>query len=638
MAKGFKKRYFSLAAIAATVSLVQLQATASSVVDHERHIVQSSDEESDDETAELENVVVESALPSASSLKNLTSDITVITSDELQAKHYTNLLDALKHQSSLFVTQNGGPGQSSGFFVRGMSSEHLLVMIDGVRLNDPTSTKGQAALEHLTLTDVKQIEIVKGAQSGVWGADASGGVINIVTKDTPQGLHVDGHLMGGSYTTQNGALNVGYGNERIALQAGWEGYKTDGFPPKKSSTFDGDYIDRTYYLKAALRPTDRTRLDASFRQIVADESYEGSNPTTFLPEKQHGAAKTSIYRVAINHRIGSWVLKAYGDGTDFKRVYNGKAYKGDTRMAGAGIDYRLANALYTFGYDYRKDTMDRSYGVALDSSIKDNALYGAFTIGVLQNRLVANASLRYDRYDAYDDKTTGKVGLKYRFSQLASYIAANVGTGYRAPSLYERFGGDGYTAPNADLSPESTTTYDVTLAGWGMKATYFYNRVTDLIDYAFGAYLSPGHYYNVEGASKLQGVELSYFRAIDSLDSSLGLSYQYLDAKDASDTRLLRRPRHKATADWTTYLSEAFSVDFNVVYAADYLDDDYSTYPATRVQMGSYLLCNAIVDYDVAKKGGFYLKWNNIFNEDYQTVYGYNTERSSVYVGWRFHY
>ena len=637
LAKGFKGRYFSLAAIAATVSCVNLQAIENSVQSQEQHISQYTEREPDDDVETLEDIVVESALPSSSTLKNITSDVSVITSEEIEEHHYANVLDALDHRTSLFVTQNGGPGQSSSFFLNGMSSEHVLVMIDGIRVNDPTGTKGQAQLEHIRLIDVEQIEIIKGGQSGVWGADAGGGVINIVTKRAAKGFHLSGHLEGGSYTTQNGSLSASYGGERYWLKAGFDGFRTDGFPPKTTSDFDAGDIERTYFASGEVRPTDTMRIRANYRQIVSDYDFEGFNAVTYLPEKQHGDADVKFYNAKIDQEIHGVLFTGFGWGSDFERSIDGNAYKGNEYEAGLKAHYEIAKGQYDIGISYRRSKMDESYGQKMDNDIRDNAVFASLNQSAIDNRLIVNAALRYDDYDAYDDKTTGKIGFKYRLYEEI-HLAGNIGLGYRTPSLYERFGGDGYTEANENLKPESTTTYDVQLFGYGAKIGYFYNEITDMIEYVFGIYPAPGHYENLEGISKIQGVEISYMKAFDSIASRMEVSYNYLDAKDQNGDRLLRRPRHRASAQWSVFPAEKFSFNLNVQYAADYLDTRYVGFSRSTIQMGEYIVWNAVANYGTEEDGFFYLKLNNIFNEDYQLVDGYNTEEQSIYVGWRFLY
>ncbi|WP_201352914.1 TonB-dependent receptor plug domain-containing protein [Hydrogenimonas urashimensis] len=635
LAKGFKGRYFSLAAIAATVSCVNLQATENRIESQEQHIAQYTEVEPDEETEVLEDIVVESALPSSSRLKNITSDVSVITSEELQQNHYRSVVDALRDQTSLFVIQNGGPGQTSGFTLHGMGAEHVLVLIDGIRVNDPTSTKGQAQLEHLRLSDVEQIEILKGAQSGVWGADAAGGVINIVTKKAKKGLHFSGHLAGGSYMTHEGSLVASYGSDRYSFKAGFDGFKTDGFPPKTTSTFDAQDTERTYLAALTLRPTDSTEISGNYRQVVSDFDYDGGFNNTSV--KKHGSADLKFYNLKIDQKVGDVTVTGYGWGSRFERIYDGNAYKGNEYEAGLKGHFSLARGDYTLGVSHRRSKMDKSYGADFDGDVRDNALYGAFSQPMLNGRLVANAALRYDDYDAYNDKTTGKVGLKYSISNEAGF-AANVGTGYRVPSLYERYGDGAYTLPNDNLKPESTTAYDARLFGYGATIGYFYNEITDLIDYVPGANYGPGRYENREGKSKIQGVELAYERAVDAIDSVLKLSYTYVDAKDRNDARLLRRPRHRVGASWSFFATDKLDVTIGMQYAADYLDVHYEGFIPKTVQMGEYIVWNAVINYGLPEYGGFYLKLDNIFDEDYQVIDGYRTEGQSLYAGWRFVY
>ena len=130
----------------------------------------------------LETIEVISATKSTQSIKDVTSNVEVITKDEIEEKHFTTVTEALNTLPGISITSNGGLGTSSSVFLRGFTSSRILVLIDGIRYNDVTSSSG-APFEHLMIGDIEQIELIKGAQSGVWGADASAGVINIITKN-----------------------------------------------------------------------------------------------------------------------------------------------------------------------------------------------------------------------------------------------------------------------------------------------------------------------------------------------------------------------------------------------------------------------------------------------------------------------
>jgi vitamin B12 transporter len=357
-----------------------------------------------------------------------------------------------------------------------------------------------------------------------------------------------------------------------------------------------------------------------------------------VPEKQPGNSKTELYGAVLTHYWKGIDLALFGNGNEFDRDYDGNAYEGCEREAGLKAAFAIPNGRVDAGYVYRSSKMEKSYGTEVDSKVKDNAVYGTLVQRIMDDSLVVNASLRYDDYDKYDDETTGKIGFKYLLPFTDAALSANVGTGYRVPSLYERFGDDLYIEANDRLEPESTTSYDVTLSGYGMRIGYFYNEIRDLIDYVSGAYPAPGHYANVEGKSKIQGVDAGVRKEIEALRSVLDFSYQYLDARDQNDRRLLRRPRHKVTGNWYLYATDRLTFNLNFEYAADYLDDRFVNFVPTRVEMGEYIVWNAVVNYGFEEYGGVYLKVVNLFDEEYQVVDGYNTEEQSFYAGWRFSY
>ena len=622
LAKGFRGRYFSLAAIAATVGCINLQAVENSVQSHEQRIAQTTEREIDDDVEELEDIVVESALPSPSRLKSLTSDITVITSEELRQKHYRTVLESLRGQPDLQITQNGGPGQSSGFTLRGMAKEQVVVMIDGIRLDDPTSTTGYAMLEHLALSDVKQIEIIKGAQSGVWGSDAGGGVINIVTETArKEGFSANGGLMAGNYTTHRGDLALSYGSENFDASVGFNGYKTDGFPPHVNASFDARNIERTYFAKVGVNFGDKTRLEGNYRKIVTDTEYY--NPYN-SDSKGLQTVDNDIYGLRLFHRWKSFDFDLYGNRVDFDRTQDSGVYEGNAVDYGFKTRFRYANGFVDAGLNYRKESLESAWN---DVDMNDEADRGYFASlsHTMMKGLVFNAALRFDNYDSFEDKTTGKIGVKAALPWgKDTYMSANVGNAYRVPSMYERYYNDNF---GPLLKPETSTSYDATMESYGLKATYFYNEVTDMLRFNNTTF----YYENVAGKSKIQGADLAYRKAFDILPVALRVGYTYTDAKDAREKRLLNIPRHRASAGLDLYPTERLSVGIDVEYAKDYL-----SYP--DVQMGEYIVWNAVVNYGFEEYGGVYLKVVNLFDEEYQLVDGYNTEEQSVYAGWRFSY
>jgi outer membrane cobalamin receptor len=153
------------------------------------------------------SAVVYSATKSEQSIQDVTSDVEVITGAELEERHVISVIDALR-LSGISLTQSGGLGQSSSFFMNGLSAEHTLVMIDGIRYNDPTVTNGYALLDQIMVANIDRIEIVNGAQSGIWGADAAAGIINIITKKSSQELEASKIARLGVVTTKTTQYSI----------------------------------------------------------------------------------------------------------------------------------------------------------------------------------------------------------------------------------------------------------------------------------------------------------------------------------------------------------------------------------------------------------------------------------------------
>jgi vitamin B12 transporter len=178
-------------------------------------------------TQNIGTIEVVSATKSNQSIKDVTSNVEVITGEELEEKHIKTVLDALKSRG-ISTTQSGGIGQQSSLFLRGFSSGNTLVLIDGISYNDPTTTEGQANLEHLMISDIERIEIIKGAQSGIWGANAVAGVINIITKKASQELHTNANIEFGSNNTKNYQFSISQKVDKFSYYLGANYTSTDG--------------------------------------------------------------------------------------------------------------------------------------------------------------------------------------------------------------------------------------------------------------------------------------------------------------------------------------------------------------------------------------------------------------------------
>jgi len=232
----------------------------------------------------LDEIRVTSATKSEHSLKDLTSNISVITAQDIEDKHYTSVTQALNSLAGVNYTSNGGLGSTTSLHIRGASNNRTLILIDGVRYNDPSSTTG-ANIAHLMIQDIEKIELIKGAQSGIWGADAAAGVINIVTKKAKKGTNVGINLEAGSYTTIKYGAILSHKAEKFDVKFSVNKIQSNGFSslsPKGDDVKDYEddaYKNLTLNLNMNYNFTDDAKVGLNIVKIDATKDYDSyGNP------------------------------------------------------------------------------------------------------------------------------------------------------------------------------------------------------------------------------------------------------------------------------------------------------------------------------------------------------------------------
>ncbi len=572
------------------------------------------------ENVDLDTIVV-SATKSEESIKNITSNVVVITKEELEDKHVTTVAEALKEVPGVVVVQTGGLGQPVSFYLRGFKSENTLVMIDGVKINNPTAIGGQAELAHLLVSDIERIEIIKGPQSGIYGANAVAGVINIITKKATKECSSNINLEYGKYDTKKIQASIAKRVGDLSLYLGYAKLKTDGFSAradinKDLDSFEDDgYENKTINFKASYDFTKSDTLELKYTKIDANVEYDKS----LSDESGYIIEKDKIVNVAYTHKYAledSYSKLYYTTSTFDKKDPLGWV----KRFYGKNIEYGIDNkvkynnleVLFGFNKNKSKDLLSKK-------SLDSKGLY-LTTIYKLNNS-VFNATLRKDWYDEFKDKVTGKIGFKHTFEN-GLIISANYGTAYRVPTLDEMYGPWG---ANPNLKPQTTKGYDISLEYQNFNITYFYNTIKNEIQYTTG-------YINNPKKSKIKGVEISYKGALGE-DLLYSLDYTRYIAKDSNGKQLLRRPNYIINASLDYYGFENTHINFNAQYIGDRVDNDYSSFPPKKVHTGHVFVANLAADYQITKDLKAYVKINNIFDKKYQEVYGYGTSGRAVYVG-----
>ncbi len=585
----------------------------------------------------LEDITVVSTNKVPTSIQNTTANIALITADDIAEYGYQTVAQAISSVAGISVTHSGGLGQQTSFFVRGADSGKVLVLLDGMRLNDPSTTNGTALLDSLTTQNIAQIEIVKGATGSIWGSNASAGVINIITKEPKNGVHGSLGLTYGSYATKGADLTLGYKDEKLTAQVLASYLDTDGFSALAPRDAESDgYTNKNANIKLGYAFNTNNTLKLSYNRIKTQTQYDDSFSTAKANDAY--SHSTSVQRnVALDYLYtqdsysatlhaseGTYDRDYFTTGTfgDGHNVYKAtlkeyafiNAYVYDTGKAIVGFEYKDINGFNQY------NTFPES-----QSDYKNKAVYVSNTYDINSHTLL-ETNLRYDNYSKFDNKTTYKIGLKHHYDFLKGLMtSANYYTSYDAPSAYQLANATFGTL----LKPSYTQGYDVT-AGYEklLTVTYFNNTVKDNIDYdnsAFG-------YYNVNGKSKFSGLEVASSYLFTSFNLIATANYTHLfnyKKEDGSD--LIRRAKDTLNASLTYYINEMyFGVD--ALYVGERFDTDGGFPVASNVPTGNYTVWNLNFSTKVMQNFDLSINAKNIFDKDYQSSYGYATQGRSVYA------
>ena len=586
---------------------------------------------------ELESITVTSATKSEQKLKDVTANVDVITAEDIDLRKFKTVAEALQTIAGIQVSPTGGMGQQTSLYLRGMDSHRTLVLIDGVRYNDITTPKGSANFEHLMINDIERIEVIKGAQSSIWGADASAGVINIITKDAKDGTHGSVAIEYGKYNSKTTKATVSHKNQNFDAKLSAVRVDTDGFSAmaprgEKAKNYEDDgYENTTANLKLGYNFDENNRVSSSYEIIDTKVDIDGYDSVTFAPDPNNldiAKTKTHLANLAYENRNDIALTQIYSNFSEIKRASTNTDtpdFKGIVKEYGinTSIDY-LNSSNVTIGADYKKfenkkDTVDE---------YNNKGFFISNTNKFFDDKTIITEALRYDRYSDFDNKVTGKIGIKqYIIDELN--ISSNYGTGYNVPTIYQLYFVDNFgNSGNKDLTPEKTKSYDLSIEYKGFSITYFDTKVKNMIDWETNPLTWAGTYKNIEGSSKIKGTEIAYKNEVAE-DTFFNLNYTNLSAKNDNNEYLARRAKNKIGFGVDYYGLKDFHFNLN----GEYIGTRYEKANEQGAKTGNYAIWNALVDYDINKNFSTYVRLDNMFNKDYQIVDGFSTSQRAAYLG-----
>ena len=588
-------------------------------------------------------ITVISANKTKQSISETTSNMEVITAEDIQEKGYQSVAQAIATVSGIQVAQSGGLGQPSSFFVRGMDSGSVLVLIDGMRLNDPSTTSGTALLDSLTTGNVEQIEIIKGGSSSIWGSNASAGVINIITKEPKEGVHGSLGLSYGSYNTRGVDADLAYKDEKFTAQVLGSYLKTDSFSALSPRDAEADgYENKNGNLKLGYAFNENNKIRLSYNRYKTNTQYDDSfSLDQANDDYSHATSDQTNYALDYDFSLDNYTALLHASKGEYEREYFTNGFFGDGVNAYKATlkEYSLINKYdYTLGkvvlgFEYKDIDGFNQFNdyPASEAAYTNKAIYLS-NIYKFNESTLLETNLRYDNYDEFENKTTYKIGLKHDYDFIKGFAtSANYYTSYDAPSSFQLAN----TAFGTFLKPSYTTGFDIT-AGYKKLfiVTYFNNKVEDFVDYDNVNY----GYFNVDGKSKFSGLEVS--SAYSPLTNLLlSANYTHLidfEKEDGSD--FPRRAKETLNASATYYTDNHMHFGVDAQYIGDRIDTDGGYPISADVPTGNYTLWNLNFAAEIAEDLDLNINARNIFDKEYQSVYGYATEGASLYAKLKYNF
>ena len=589
---------------------------------------------------DLGEVIVTSSSKLPQKAKASTQNVTVVTAEDIQEKGYQSVPEVLSHTAGFMVTSNGGAGQTTSAFVRGLSSDNLLVLIDGVPLTDYTSPSAAAALEHISIDSIEKIEIVKGGQSGIWGASAAAGTVNIITKGgAKDSARI---ILGlGSHSTKKAGFDISKNFSAGSISLGAHISDTDGISALSPVDAEADeYKNINLYLNGEFNINANNSLSMFIRKDDGKFDYDGfMAPDDSIP---HGESKQKLYGVGYSYKNGALTIDAKASQRKIDRSYVGDGYTLDTNGKStqlsltAGYEFSDKNSL-TVGAERNIHKADNiltlSFGeMPTKAKFSNSAVFASYSHAIdslLGADTTFNAVVRYDKFDKFDNKATYRLGIKRDCKAVDGlHSAANIYTGYKAPSLFQ------FSNAAAELKPESVKGYDLSI-GYKkyINITYFNNKIKDKITSSYDPATYTLNYFNDGDGIKTTGLEISGEYAFGDSGFVLGANWTHmLKFKDDSGKKALRIPRNSGSLYLDYYFGEASHVGILANYVGERRDLDFSAYPAKDVTLKSYTTVDLTYNTKFNDNISLNITAKNIFDKKYETVKGYSTEGRSVYA------
>jgi vitamin B12 transporter len=583
----------------------------------------------------------------------IADSVTVITAQDIALKQEQTLPDVLADAPGLNVMQTGGPGGLTSVFMRGTNSNHVKVLVDGIDVSDPSSSNDTFDFGQFLTGDIQTVEILRGPQSGLYGSDAIGGVIDVTTKSGEGPPHVTLSAEGGSFDTANESGNIAGSTgpfhyvatvqyfdsgatpvTPLSLLAPGEARNDDGYWNLTASTKLGYDVASNFDVGLSARYTDShlffTGDDDFFPYTYPDPVQSQSDDRQYY---LRGTGHLSLFDGRFDQTLGvayTNLETTYITPNSGVSPFYGSRWKVDWQG-----DVKLSDTeTLVLDAEDQRDAITQP----LSASINIASGYAELQSNPFKD-FNDTISVRYDGNSNFGSAVTYRIAPTYFIEATGTKLEASVGTGFKAPSLsdlYESFPAFDFFG-NANLRPEKSLGYDAGFEQYLMDnrvqfgATYYDNHITDLIDSGFlnsgvgpcpsSAPFGCEQEVNV-GKAHTDGVES--FVLVQPLQIlSFRLDYTYTVAQDdILHEELLHRPRNKWNFDARWQATPKLSLDANLLSLSNWIDSNRD-FSIPRLPAPGYTTVNLAANYQLTYQLTVYGRVTNLTDEHYQDPYGF---------------
>ncbi|HGO5853443.1 TPA: TonB-dependent receptor plug domain-containing protein [Mannheimia haemolytica] len=617
------------------------------------------------ETTQLAPVTVYSAYAAPINQDKTASSVTVLTEKDFATRNATYVSDVLKTVPGVAFISYGGRGTLNNVYVRGANSNQVAVVIDGVKMS-PVDSQG-FNFGGLALSNVEQIEVLRGEQSALWGSDAMGGVIYITTKSglyKDKGFNVDYDLGTGSNRTRDASVTVSGHQDGFYYTLNGNSHRTHGISARSSEQFHYKSLSNVNFSTEKAVEDDRFHKDGISLKTGFDDGKKGvelfASHTSQTTAYDNSIANETTFDDTARVRDTLFKFSGYLGADDelFKQRISVSHLKTDSDSheysswnGGAGLtafDAKKLNTNYQLDVNFDRDgDVTQSVSVladyqksdyvssnyATEKKLIEKGVAAEYRLFTIEDHSLA-LSGRFTDNQQFRNAWTGRISGAYRLSpNLKAH--AGFGSAIQNPTMVDYFGYYGSYLANPELKPAKSLGGEIGLLAetndkaHSLDVAYFARNVKHFISQNASFTQS----VNLDGTTQIKGVELAYKGKFNEVLNGF-VNYTYTNAHDSKKMALAMRPKHTANAGIRYQITDKFGTQASLNYVgkriATYFAEDFSSY---KTKMPSYTLVNLGADYQVHNNVNVYVNLNNVFNKKYEHYIGYGTPERNVYVG-----